>query len=77
MELELSSVSKELETINVDKLELLTSKVNLGKAIAAIQNEYGFTKDESKDPRLVAIDRIAALDEQIRERQVSVYSVVK
>lgn len=31
VELELGSVSKELETINVDKLDLLTSKVKINK----------------------------------------------
>jgi len=34
----------------------------------AIQNEYGFTKEEANDPRLVAIDRIAVLDLQIQQR---------
>ena len=40
----------------------------MGKAIAAIQNQYGFTAEEGKDPRLVAIDKIANLDERIGAR---------
>jgi hypothetical protein len=33
VELELGSVSKELETINADKLDLLTSKVKINKGV--------------------------------------------
>ena len=69
VELELGGISKELESINADKLDLLTSKVKLSKAIAEIQNEYGFTKEEEGDPRLAGIDRIAELDAQIRSRR--------
>ena len=43
--------------------------MKLSKAIAEIQNEYGFTKEEEGDPRLAAIDRIAQLDAQIRSRR--------
>ena len=43
--------------------------MKLSKAIAEIQNEYGFTKEEEGDPRLAAIDRIAELDAQIRSRR--------
>ena len=43
--------------------------MKLSKAIAEIQNEYGFTKEEEGDPRLAGIDRIAELDAQIRSRR--------
>jgi hypothetical protein len=69
VELELGSVTTDLEIINLDKLGLLISKVNMGKAIGAIQNLYGFTVEEGSDPRLVAIDKIAALESSISARQ--------
>ena len=40
----------------------------MGKAIAAIQNQYAFTAEEGSDPRLVAIDKIAALEASIAAR---------
>jgi hypothetical protein len=75
VELELGSVSKELETINVDKLDLLTSKVKINKAIEKIQKEFGFTDTEEADPRLAAVARIDALDEEIRLRQEELHDI--
>ena len=50
--------------------------MKLSKAIAEIQNEYGFTKEEEGDPRLAGIDRIAELDAQIRSRREELLAIL-
>ena len=49
MELELGSVSKELETINADKLDLLTSKVKINKGV--------YTSDMLQEVSILVEDR--------------------
>jgi hypothetical protein len=69
VELELSSTTKQLEIINVDKLDLLTAKVKINRSITALQKEHGIMEQESDGPWLAAIDRITLLDQEIKNRQ--------
>ena len=44
-------------------------------AIEKIQKEYGFTNQETSDPRIAALERMAAIEDEIRKRQEEVHDL--
>ena len=47
----------------------------LHAAIEKIQKEYGFTNQETSDPRIAALERMAAIEDEIRKRQEELHDL--